>query len=385
MQYSLQYKAKIFDEMIGQKLIINEFKRRSINKDFSPVMFMEGGSGLGKTTLAFIIAKILNCKNPIKRDGYLDPCNKCQPCEDVNAEKFYRDSLFFDGSNMSKEDVLKIEKLASSSPMYDQNIIITIDEAQELSKSGKGAALKLLEKPRKNVYFILCTMDQNAFSTAIKRRGQYYKFKEVSIDEIADFLINIIKKEKLFESIDQEFIEKGIFTIAENCLGSPGLALSYLERCIYANLYKEEDIIKELGLISDSLTSNLLQRILDYDKDIFKEFSNIDLKEFFYKSFKILTDFKVFAISDWVDQEWKIKFYNVLKKYDNIDKLIAYFQSMKTDPYFNENSFYLSIINFFNDRISNNPQIGIECLKENDTTFLNNNTGLGNKVIRRRE
>jgi DNA polymerase III gamma/tau subunit len=222
-----------------------------------------------------------------------------------------------------------------------------LDEAQELSKGGRGATLKLLEKPRKGVYFILCTMDKDAFPVAVKRRGQYYKFKNCTNEEISDYLISIIQKENLFESINQDFLTDGIFTIAENSLGSPGVAISYLERCIYANIYTNEEIIKELGLLSNSNVYNILEKILKLDIKVFEELKNIDIKEFYLKSFKTLRESYIYKISGYIDAEWKLQTAKILSSYETLKELLERFNKVKNNSYLDENSFYWEILDFF--------------------------------------
>jgi DNA polymerase-3 subunit gamma/tau len=352
--FSIQYRSKTFNEVFGHKIIIDEMKKRSKDKNFPEVIILEGNSGCGKTTVGFIIAKLLNCKNPIiQDDGHYEPCNECESCKDINFEKFNRDVSFFDASNMSKDDVLKLEENVSNFPFYDTNKIIILDEAQELSKQGKGATLKLLEKKRKNVHFILCTMDKEALSDAIKRRGQVYLFKPVDKMDIAEYLAFILKKENLFNTINEEFLTEGIFLIAESSNGSPGVAISLLERCIMSELYTKDKIIVELGLVSNDISTNLLEKILKKDTEVFEDLKKIDLKEFFMKSFKIMNDALIWKISGFTDQEWKEKGAKRLtQNVDNLKCLLEVFNKIKVDPYFKESSFWFELTKYFDNNES---------------------------------
>jgi len=356
--FSIEYRSKTFNEIFGHKVIINEMKKRSKDKNFPEVMILEGNSGCGKTTVGFIVAKLLNCKNPVKQDDeHYEPCNECASCQDVNNEKFNRDISFFDASNMSKDDVLKLEEIVSNFPFYDTNKVIVIDEAQELSKSGKGATLKLLEKKRNNVHFILCTMDKEALSDAIKRRGQVYLFKPVDKMDIAEYLAFILKKENLFDTINEEFLTEGIFLIAEASNGSPGLAISLLERCIMSELYTKDKIIQELGLVSNDISTNLLEKILKKDIAVFEDLKKIDLKEFYMKSYKIMNDALIWKISGYTDAEWKEKGARRLTQdINNLKSLLETFSNIKTDPYFKESSFWYELTKYFdkNDNFTYN-------------------------------
>jgi DNA polymerase III subunit gamma/tau len=353
--YSLVYRPKTFNDVFGHSSIVNEFKNRSKeNNNFADVMILSGNSGSGKTTSAFIIAKLLNCKNPVKQeDGHFEPCNCCESCKDINEERFARDIYFKDASQMGKAEVIDLNNIANQYPMYDKNLIFIIDEAQNLGVQAKGATLKLLEKQRKNVYFILCTMSFDSFpndmKTAIKRRSQFYNFKEVPIKEIALYLRDVLKKENLYDKVPDSFI-KCLFFIAENSNGSPGLAVSYLERCIMGELYTEERILEELNLVTDSTSSNILLKLLRKDSSAFKDLRQIGLEEFYLKSCKILREAMIYSQSGWIDQDWKEDNAKRLSKDKNeLMKLINVFYGVSYIPYFNENSFYVELIKYFFD------------------------------------
>lgn len=348
--FSIKHRGISFSDIVGHKKILSEVKIRSKTLDFPEVMIFEGESGCGKTTLAFIVAKLLNCYHPVEKNGFLEPCNTCPSCLDVIDEKFIRDISFFDASSMSKEDVSNLNNLVDVYALNDKNKILIIDEAQELSKAGKGATLKLLEKKRQNVYFILCTMDTEALSTAVKRRGQVYKFRKIDSFEIAEYLLNVIKKEDQLSSIPEEFLTKGIFTIAESSNGSPGIALGYLERCLVGQLYDEQTIIQELGLINENKVFDVLVKLLSKDTSVFDDFKTLDLKEFYLKGIKILQEcfvYKKFKVSH---EEWKIKNYNRLNlsQLENLYTLIDHFNNVEYDTYFKESSFYFEMIKYFN-------------------------------------
>lgn len=341
-----KYRPKTLTEFVGQKKIIGEFKNRTKDNNFPQVMIFEGDSGTGKTSLAYIVSKLLNCKTSKKTRAGIEPCNKCESCLDINNEKFARDVMFFDASSMGKSDILDLEKLVNYNAFYDQNKIIIIDEAQELSKAGKGATLKLLEKVRNNVYFILCTMDTKALDNAVKRRGQVYKFKPATSDDIAQYLFSILEQENIVETIDESFINEGLFTISESSYGSVGIAISNLERCIEGKIYSEADIINELGFINEKKTSSYLIKILKKDSTVFNDLANLDLKEVYFKMRKILKDALIYKFTKIADNDWKEKYLKSYIQYD-ISKLYSGLTSMN-NIYFDEYKFYNIIFEYFN-------------------------------------
>ena len=140
-----------WDDIVGQKGIVKEMKKRSKTMEFPEVMLFEGASGTGKSTMAFLIAALLSDKNPIvNKDGTKDPNPESPSSKAILEMRFNRDVIYKDASNMSKDDVLALQREVANAPMFDSVKVVIIDESQELSKAGRGATLALLEKKRKN-------------------------------------------------------------------------------------------------------------------------------------------------------------------------------------------------------------------------------------------
>lgn len=351
------YRPRKFEDMIAQKGIIGEFKNRSKNMNYSEAMILEGESGSGKTTAALIIASILNCSNPIiLANGEHQPCGECASCKDIQNEKFYRDVTFFDASSMKKDNVISIEQIVSTSPMYDKNKIIIIDEAQELSKASKGATLKLLEKKRKNVYFILCTMDANSIHRSVRDRCQEYKFKKVDSVTISEYLFKILEKEDPNEKIPEVFIKEGLTTIADNSDGSIRNALQHLERCMIGKFYTNEEIMKEFGFISDESMFSIIFKLLKKDSTVLNELKKIDMKEFFYKSRKILTDGMIYKMTQVSQELWKEKNAKIIAKYNTVFDLLNVYLKVSVMPYFNDSVYLYELIDYLNRSTTNSKR-----------------------------
>jgi len=123
---SLKYRPFSFEEMVGLRIILDELKNRSNNLNFPQVSLYEGQSGTGKSTIARIVAALLNCKNPKtvqdkENTTFKIPCGECSSCLDIKQERFKRDVYVLDASSMSKDDVIGIRKLVVTSPLYDKN------------------------------------------------------------------------------------------------------------------------------------------------------------------------------------------------------------------------------------------------------------------------
>lgn len=337
--------SKIF----GQDHILKDFKNRSKKIDFPDVMILEGESGTGKSTSAMIIAKLLNCKHPVlNAAGYYEPCNECVSCLDIIEEKYARDVILLDASSMGKEDVLNIEQKVSYAPMFDSNKIVIIEEAQELTKAGKGATLKLLEKVRKNTHFILCTMNIESFDKAVKSRGVTYRFKALPSSVISDALFEYCKnyEEENDIKLPDEFMLNGIFILAEEAQGSLRQAVSFLEKAIYSETYTEDDIKSSFGFISDTTLLEFLKELLDKDPNALLQLQTFDVKEIFYKTRKILLETSIFHCTGVVDADWKKAGYVANLKHDTFWELFDMIFSVEDFPYFKENDFKYKLVKY---------------------------------------
>jgi len=332
--------------MIGNKGILNEMKTRSETLDFPEVMIFSGPSGTGKTTLAFIISALINDPNPIKVRGkkYLNPNPKSPSSLNVLGEKFNRDVLFYDASTMGKDDVAKLETVVSTAPMFDRKKVIIIDEAQELTKAGKGVTLRLLEKKRKNAHIILCTMNIGAFDKAVKTRGQLYTFRSPTPTEISEYLFDLT--ETIGVEAPEEFYEQGLFTLAESCEGSVRYAVQNLERCIVGGFYSEEQIQNELGFLSLSNLTKILLKILKKDATVIEDILGFSSKDFFYKAKKTLVDSVIYKNTKYLSTDWKKGFAEKISKYD-IEELTDIFMRVDSESYFKEELFLYELSKYF--------------------------------------
>lgn len=319
-------------------------QKRSKDSNFSPTMIMEGDSGSGKSTSAFIIAGLLNCENP---KSYSSPCGECPSCRDITEERFHRDVHFFDGSNMGKEDVVELEKLAGSIPFYDRNKIIIIDEAQELSKKGFGATLKLLEKKRKNTYIILCTMNVRAIDKPVKDRCQVYRFWPVAPEVIAEYLFGLLRDRS---DIPDTFFKEGIFLIADYSGGSVRAALQNAERCIYGEIFDKESIERELGFLSPDTLAGLITKLLRGDPKFFMQLreTNESIEEFYNKSWAALLEAKLRSMGA-VDTSklpaWKKKYHTQYLQYpEAIDKILGAYERIFESSKYLKSDYFLTKI-----------------------------------------
>jgi DNA polymerase III gamma/tau subunit len=293
--------------MCGQKGIISEFKKRSLTRDFPSVMIFAGESGTGKTTLANIVAALINDPNPVKRNTHFDPNPESPESRAILSETYNRNTTFYDASRMAKEDVLKLEETAGSSSLFGGSVVLIIDEAQELSKTSKGVVLKLLEKKRNDTYIILCTMNPDAFDKSVRSRGLLYTFRSPTVTDIATNLFGIVERKGL--TVPDSFIEKGLFLIAENCEGSVRMSVQMLERCLAGELYTADEIAQEFGLLSLQRLADIMFSVVKCEEKSFDTVRKQDTREFFFSSYRFITDCLIYLRTKTTDAEWKAEQY----------------------------------------------------------------------------
>jgi len=349
--YSLEKRPKRFDQIAGQTAIINEFKNRATNKiKFPQCIMLQGETGSGKNTTAFIIAKLLNCASPVKSNqGHFEPCNECASCKDINNEKFSRDVKLLDCSLYGKGDITDLSTSARIAPMIDKNKIYILDEFQHLSGAAKSATKKLLEKPRRNTYFIACTSEIKTIVREIRSRFQEYQYRKLDSSIIDDYLFNIIIDK---EDIPEEFIKEGIHIISFNAEGSLRTALTYLERCIYGKLWTKEQIEKELDFFHEDTLLMNIYLLLNKSKEGLKNLLDIkNLDSFFYMSKVMLVNANIYKTIGSLREQWKEKEAKKMAQFDSLSDLLdIYFNSIESKGYFDKSLFLYYLTKYYNQK-----------------------------------
>lgn len=374
---SLDIRPHTFDDMIGQKRIISEFKSLSKNMSFPPFMIMEGPTGTGKTTASLIIAQLLNCENPIvDSEGNKSPCQKCEPCLDIVNEKFSLETKRIDCSDMGKDDVLKLKDKLSIRPAYSNKRVLILDEAQNLSSSSaRGALLLLLEKKYTDCYLILNTMDISKFDAAIIKRTQHYKFKKITEDDIGEYILNKIAKlvdpDETLIPIEFYAPNSALNTIIKNSQGSVRAVLQDFERCINGKIFTNEAVIEEFGYCTLELADTLLLYLLDKNPIFFHEYNKYDNnkkenKEFFFNFFMMswsaLIRAEIFLLNPTViDSDFMENKMKRLSSHKNLHELLSVFSSIQTKlKGYNDSKVFLSEIILYYRSMPNGVTKSIE-------------------------
>jgi DNA polymerase III gamma/tau subunit len=362
MQYSIKYRPLNFtDGWFGNKLIADEFRKRSIKLDYPQAVLFKAQTGSGKTTAHKIIAKTLSCLNPvILNNGEHIPCENCQPCKSINNETFINTNVtLFNGNVTSgKADIEILESAVYNSSIMSssQNKIIIIEEVHNLSNAAKERLLTLIEAPLKDVYFILITTEDFKLKLTNKNRCIPYHFNPLLANELMDLGSYILKKENLFEQVPDSFLfevgdKKSVLQIlAENSYGSPRQFLQYLERCIISEIHTPEKIYEsfKFDCIDESNIYEYLVKVVNKDKSILNDIFKLnDIENFYFKCKTVLLEAGLYKYTSEID-DWKKNLANrLVGSGQDIMLLLQIWNEAKTYPYVDKADFIIKLIKWF--------------------------------------
>jgi DNA polymerase-3 subunit gamma/tau len=251
------YRPKDFNEVAGQKHITQTLKNALANDKVAHAYLFSGPRGTGKTSIAKILAKAVNCiKAPID-----NPCNVCDNCLGIQ-DGTISDVIEIDAaSNNGVDEIRELRDKVKYLPGYVKYKVYIIDEVHMLSQGAFNALLKTLEEPPAHVIFILCTTELQKVLPTIQSRCQRFDFKSISTNDIITKLKEIIESEKI--QIEEDAI-KQISTYAEGGLRD---AISLLDQVYAYNPEKIllEDVNQICGAISMRTQIDLAQALIDFD------------------------------------------------------------------------------------------------------------------------
>jgi DNA polymerase-3 subunit gamma/tau len=257
--YARKYRPKTFEEMIGQKPIVQTLQNAIKNDRVAQAYIFSGMRGVGKTTAARILAKALNCK----QGPTPTPCNKCEFCQGINEDRSI-DVLEIDGaSNRGIDEVRSLREGVKYKPIHSRYKVIIIDEVHQLTDPAFNALLKTLEEPPPHTVFIFATTEFHKVPKTIVSRCQHFEFKKISQRDIINHLIDITQKEKI------EVSSYGMNLIADAADGSLRDAQSLLDKAVAfsGEIIRDEDLKEVLGTISREILFAFSGAILEERPD----------------------------------------------------------------------------------------------------------------------
>ena len=242
-----KYRPQRFDEVVGQEHVVKTLTNSILGNNISHAYLFSGPRGSGKTTIARLFAKAINCEKNTKGAIETEPCNTCSSCLEIMGSKSM-DLIEIDAaSHTGVDDVRQLIEGIKFSPVKSKYKIFIVDECHQLSKSAANALLKTLEEPPAHAIFLLATTEAHKMIPTIISRCQRFDFKRLQTPEIIKKLEYISKKENI------KFEESALSLIALNSRGSFRDAESLLDQCISfsgnTGLVKTDDIKELLGIV----------------------------------------------------------------------------------------------------------------------------------------
>lgn len=285
------YRPSTFQEVAGQKPIVQTLENALKTNRIAHAYLFAGPRGTGKTTMAKLFAKALNCE-----EGLGHQCNRCQNCLEINSGA-HPDVIEIDAaSNNGVDDVRDLIEKINYSPIKGKYKVYIIDEVHMMTPSAFNALLKTLEEPPTNVIFILATTEPHKVIPTILSRCQRYNFAKVSDKDIKDRIIDIFKTE------DVDYDDKALDVLIKLADGGVRDALSMLEQVLaYSGNRLQEKAVLEIFALTNSeekiklltaLVNGDLKAVLDKTTDFIN--NGIDIRRLTSDLLVILKDLLVY-------------------------------------------------------------------------------------------
>lgn len=283
-----KYRPVNFSEVVGQEVIVKTLKHAIENNHINHAYLFTGPRGTGKTSIAKIFAKTINCENPLNAI----PCEKCVNCTQINNKQTI-DIIEIDAaSNNGVDEIRELRNKASLVPTIGKYKIYIIDEVHMLTTGAFNALLKTLEEPPAHVIFILATTEPHKIPSTILSRCQRFDFKKISKQKMINQLKKIADLEKI--SAKEEIYEE-IARLSDGCMRD---ALSIFDQVI---AYSEAEItLEDVHEINGSLPKEKLINFIDsiVSKNYEETFKIIDTYDNDGKNFVKLTEEMILILRD---------------------------------------------------------------------------------------
>ena len=264
-----KWRPKLFSEVVGQDHVVQALKNSILDEKVNQAYIFNGTRGVGKTSIARILTKALNCEKHIKGE----PCDKCDHCLALNENSLIDFQEIDAASRRSREETMNLLETVPYLPASSRYKVYLIDEVHMLTKESFNALLKTLEEPPPHVIFMFATTEIDKVPATILSRCLQLNLRLLSEGEITKQLSKIFKEEKI--SFDDESLK----IISKSASGSMRDALTISEKVVSycSGKLKKEDVQMLLGIPSEEKVFTLLDILKDKDsKGLYEFFENFD-------------------------------------------------------------------------------------------------------------
>lgn len=252
-----KWRPKTFADLVGQQHVVKALKNALDKGRLHHAYLLTGTRGVGKTTIARILAKSLNCENAHQGE----PCGQCQSCQDIDAGRFV-DLLEIDAaSNTGIDNIREVLENAQYAPTSGKYKVYIIDEVHMLSKSAFNAMLKTLEEPPEHVKFILATTDPHKVPITVLSRCLQFVLRNMTAQQVADHLAYVLDSEQI------DYEPNALALIGRAANGSMRDALSLLDQAIAmtSGSVTETDIRHMIGAVDKRYLFDLMYALSQKD------------------------------------------------------------------------------------------------------------------------
>ena len=262
-----KYRPSVFDDVSGQEHITSILRYEALHNSVSHAYLFAGSRGTGKTTCAKILAKVVNCLNPI--DG--NPCNECENCRSIDSGTA-TDVIEMDAATNTGVDYIRdLRDSVVYTPAMLKKRVYIIDEAHMLSDSAFNALLKTIEEPPEHVLYIFATTEPHKIPATIISRCQRFEFRRITMSDLSKRLMYIAELEKI------EMTDDAAALIAKTAQGGMRDAISLMELCAGSHKLIDAPLVNDiLGTSSYDKMCDVARSIADKNyASLFETINNI--------------------------------------------------------------------------------------------------------------
>lgn len=366
-QLGIEYRPRKFSEFVSNRKVIHSIQNAITKGTLGNAICIIGNSGIGKSTLARLIASTLNSEHEVfDENGLREPDLECSAVKDINEQRFNRSVTCYNGGDLTVDKMREFGESLAFDSLIDRYKITIIEEAQQIPSVSMKQLLTILES-NTNSYIILTSTDEAKFSNtygkdnstreknALRSRLSLYHLSQVTTEEISDYLFQTFTTKIDPEGkLPDEALEILPY-IAQNAKGNIRQALNDLSVVLDSECYNKEDLIQLLGYTDEEKESDMVISMLYKDKTALKFINDhLDtLSENIPYWYKILSNN---ALRDMMnepfDSAWKEKSFKKMKDSGNLSALYDVFNKTQQlcGAYFNSNVFVSFLYEYYNGK-----------------------------------